>query len=184
MVDRVISAGRDSVGTMDIAELRERQAPLKELYSGQPEKAVVPLAATATWADPRMTTPVDTWAGPVRSGQHPALGGFDGDACSADMLLEALLACAGTTIRVVALAMRLEIRSATLRADSSFDARGSLGTDKSVPVGIAPVTVTAVLDTDADDRQLARLAELADRYCIVAQSMKLTTEIVIRRAAS
>lgn len=167
---------------MDISELRARQAPLRARYTEHPETATVPLKATASWADPRMTTTVDTWAGPVRSGQHPALGGFEGDACSAEMLVEALLACTGTTIRVVALAMRLEVRSATLRAEGSFDARGSLGTDRTVPVGIAPVTVTAELETDADDAQLARLAELSHRYCIVARSLNVPTQVVIVRS--
>lgn len=168
---------------MDISELRARQAPLKARYTEHPEMATVALKATASWADPAMTTTVDTWAGPVRSGQHVSLGGFEGDACSAEMLVEAVLACAGTTIRVVALAMRLEVRSATLRAESSFDARGSLGTDRSVPIGIAPVAVFAELDTDADDAQLARLAELAHRYCIVAQSLNVPTQIMIQRAS-
>jgi hypothetical protein len=127
---------------MDIAELRERQAPLKELYSEQPKTAIVPLTATATWADPRMTTTVDTWAGPVRSGQHPALGGFDGDACSADMLLEAVLACAGTTLRVVALAMRSTDSPRSPSAASSSDSPTSSSAAGTTTKSLASATTT------------------------------------------
>lgn len=169
---------------MDIEELRARQAPLKELYRDQPEKAVVPIGATGSYVEPGTTVTVDSFIGPVRAGQHAALGGYGTDACSADMLMEALLGCAGVTIRVVALAMRLEVRGGTLRAEGTFDARGSLGVDRSVPVGIGPVRIIAELDTDATDQQLAKLGELAERYCIVAQSLKELPELEIRRATS
>ena len=100
------------------------------------------------------------------------------------MLLDALLACAGVTLRSVATAMRLEIRAAALRADGAFDARGTLGLDREVPVGVRDVVVTAELDTDADDAALERLAALTERYCVVGQSLRTPPQIVVRRVAA
>ncbi|HET8602101.1 MAG TPA: OsmC family protein, partial [Segeticoccus sp.] len=117
----------------------------------------------------------------VRAGLHPATGGDGSDVCSGDMLLEALLACAGVTLRSVATAMRLEITSADLTAEGTFDARGTLGIDRSVPVGVTGITITAALDTDATDDQLARLAALTERYCVVGQTLAQPPEIVVRR---
>src|SRR4051812_15185281 len=109
-------------GPLDSAELRQVQAPLKERYSAQPTTAVTPVGATASFAEAGVTCTVETWAGPVRAGLHPATGGDGEDACSGDMLLEALVACAGVTLRSVATAQGVEIRSATLRASGVFDA--------------------------------------------------------------
>lgn len=166
---------------MDVAELRARQAPLKERYRADPASAETPVGATADFRDDGITATVDGWAGPVRAGLHRATGGDGSDACSGDMLVEAVLACAGVTLRSVATAMRIDVRSASLRADSSFDARGTLGLDKEVPVGIGEVVVTAELDTDADDATLERLGQLAERYCVVGQSLRLPPRIVVRR---
>ncbi|MGZ4582211.1 MAG: OsmC family protein, partial [Nocardioidaceae bacterium] len=143
---------------MDRTTLRETQAPLKQRYRDDPASARTPLSATGSFADPGITATIDGWAGPVRSGLHEATGGDGSDACSGDMLLQALLACAGVTLRSVATAMGISIRSATLRADGVFDARGTLGVDRSVPVGLTDVVVTVELDTDADDETLSRLA--------------------------
>jgi len=120
---------------MDVTELRERQAPLKDRYRSDPDRARTPLSATADWREPGITSTVETWAGPARAGLHPATGGDGRDACSGDMLLEGLLGCAGVTLRSVATAMRLDLRSVRLRADGFFDARGTLGLDREVPVG-------------------------------------------------
>lgn len=169
---------------MDIAEMRARQAPLKELYLSDPAKAYVEIGATAAFVEDGVNVTVDTALGPVRAGQHPAVGGTPDDKCSAEMLLEALLGCAGTTIRAVALAMRIDIRGGTLRAEGNFDARGTLGVDKSVPVGMGQAVVTVEIDTDAEDDRLARLAELSERYCIVAQTLAIAPKIVITRAAA
>ncbi|WP_125775860.1 OsmC family protein [Antribacter gilvus] len=168
---------------MDAAELRARQAPLKEQYRTDPAGAATPLGASATFADPGITATVGSWAGPVRAGLHPATGGDGSDACSGDMLLEAVLACAGVTLRSVATVMGVEIRSAALSATGSFDARGTLGLDREVPVGVGPVTIEAVLDTDADDAALHRLAVLTERYCVVGQSLRVPPALVVRRVA-
>ena len=130
-----------------------------------------------------MTCTVDGWAGPVRAGLHTATGGGGSDACSADMLLEALLACAGVTLRSVATAMGLEVRQVNLRADGMFDARGTLGVDREVPVGVQDIVVTADVDTDADDAALERLAKSTERYCVVSQTLREPAQIVVRRAS-
>lgn len=166
---------------MDAAQLRALQAPLKELYRADPEAALTPLSATGTWADGGITCTVDGFAGPVRAGLHRATGGDGSDACSGDMLVEALLACAGVTMRSVATAMKIDIRSATLRADSTFDARATLGVTKDVPVGIGEVTVTAELDTDASADALDRLAALTERYCVVGQSLRTPPRFMVRK---
>jgi uncharacterized OsmC-like protein len=166
---------------MDITALRAQQATLKERYRSDPATARTPLSASADWRDPGITATVDGWAGPVRAGLHAATGGDGGDACSGDMLLQALLGCAGVTLRSVAAAMRLELRAVQLRADGYFDARGTLGLDRSVPVGVQDVVVTAAVETDADDPALARLAELTERYCVVAQTFREAPKFVLRR---
>lgn len=166
---------------MDATELRARQAPLKDRYRSDPGSATTPLHAEASFSDPGVTATVSSWAGSVRAGLHRATGGDGSDACSGDMLLEAVLACAGVTMRSVATAMGLGIRSGALRAESSFDARGTLGLDRDVPVGIGPVTITAELDTDADEAALERLAALTERYCVVGQSLRQPPRVVVRR---
>lgn len=167
---------------MDRTELRALQAPLKERYREEPDSAITTVEAHGTFGDPGVTATIDTWAGPVRTGLHPATGGHGADACSADFLLQALLGCAGVTLRSVATAMGVEIRSADLRAEGVFDARGTLGIDRSVPVGVMDVVVTAVIDTDADDAALERLRTGTERFCVVAQSLAETPEFVIERA--
>ena len=169
---------------MDRSELRALQAPLREQYAADPASATTPLHARGDLRDPGITATVDGWAGPVRAGLHPATGGDGSDACSGDLLLEALLACAGVTLRSVATAMGLDLRAASLTAESSFDARGTLGLDRSVPVGVGPVTVTAVVDcgdADVDDAALERLATTTERYCVVGQSLATPPTVVVRR---
>jgi uncharacterized OsmC-like protein len=151
---------------MDATEFRARQAPLRDRYREDPETAVVPVAAHGAFVDSGVTTTVDGWGGAVRAGLHPATGGDGSDACSGDLLMQALVACAGVTLRAVATAMGLDIRSAQLIAEGVLDARGTLGKDREVPVGVLDVTFTAVLDTDADDAALERLAVGVDRYCV------------------
>ena len=167
---------------MDAAELRASQAPLKNKYRTEPRTATTPVGATATFADPGVTATITTWAGPVRAGLHSATGGDGSDACSADMLLEAVLACAGVTLRSVATVMGVTIRSAALTASSTFDARGTLGVDRDVPVGVGEITIEADLDADADDATLQRLGVLAERYCVVGQSLRVPPTIAVRRA--
>ncbi|RJS44858.1 OsmC family protein [Nocardioides cavernaquae] len=167
---------------MDAGELRAAQAPLKERYREDPASAVTPVHATGDFGDEGITATIDGFAGPVRAGLHRATGGDGSDACSGDMLMEAVLGCAGVTLRSVATAMGISIRSASLVAESAFDARGTLGVDRSVPVGVGPITVTATFDTDADQATLDRLGSLAERYCVVGQSLATPPTIVVRRA--
>ena len=169
---------------MDGATLREMQAPLKQRYRDEPTSALTPLRATGAFDDPGVTCTVDTWAGPVRAGLHPATGGAGNDACSGDMLLQAVLACAGVTMRSVATALGIEIRAARLHAQGQFDARGTLGIDRDAPVGIPTIHLVAELDTDADDEALVRLAALTERYCVVAQSLAQPPSLRIERTAS
>jgi uncharacterized OsmC-like protein len=169
---------------MQANELRELQAPLKQRYRDDPATARTPLHASATFADDGITATVRTWSGAVRAGLHEATGGDGADACSGDMLLEAVLACAGVTLRSVATAMGIEIRGASLTAQGWFDARGTLGVSREAPVGVQDITVVAELDTDADDEQLAKLQTLTERYCVVAQSLAALPRLTVRRNPS
>lgn len=166
---------------MDVQTLRARQAPLKERYRSDPESAITPVQATGDFRADGITCTVESWAGPIRAGLHRATGGDGSDACSADMLLDALVGCAGVTLRSVATALGLEIRSANVRADAMFDARGTLGVDREATVGIQDVVVTAVVDTDGDDKALERLARSTERYCVVAKSLRVPVEFVVKR---
>lgn len=167
---------------MDRAQLRALQAPLRERYAADPEAARASLEESADWRDDGVTTTVDSWAGRVRAGLHPSTGGTGDDACSGDLLLDAVLACAGVTMRSVATAMGLEVRSAQLTARTTFDARGTLGMDRAVPVGVGPIEVVAELECDADDAALQRLATSTERYCVVGQSLATPPTITVRRA--
>ncbi|MFC7404073.1 OsmC family protein [Georgenia alba] len=167
---------------MNAAELRAVQGPLKEKYRNDPDSAATPVRASATFAEDGLTATVDGFAGTVRAGLHPAAGGSGDDACSGDMLLEALLGCAGVTLRTVATAMGLQVRSARLEATGSFDVRGTLGVDRTVPVGVTGIEITAEVDTDADDEALAKLARSTERYCVVARSLAEPPTFTVRRA--
>ena len=171
--------------TTDASALRAVQAPLKQRYRDEPPSALTPLYASAWFEDGDegvVSCIVQGWSGPVRAGLHPATGGDGNDACSGDMLLEALLACAGVTLRSVATSLGVTIRSADLQARASFDARGTLGVSREAPVGVQNVRVVAVLDTPADDVTLRKLGELTERYCVVGQSLRDPVTIEIRRA--
>jgi uncharacterized OsmC-like protein len=167
---------------MDAARLREQQAPLKQRYRDDPASARTSMGAEAGFADPGVTCTVQTWAGPVRAGLHTSTGGDGGDACSGDMLLQALLACAGVTLRSVATAMGVEVRSARLTARGDIDARGTLGVSREAPVGFTEIAVDVELDTDADDATLTKLGELTERYCVVAQTLARPPHLTVRRA--
>ena len=162
-------------------ELRAAQAPLKEQYRQNPDAALTPLRAEADFSEPGITATVAGWSGPVRAGLHPATGGDGSDACSADLLMQALVACAGVTLRSVATAMGLDLRAVDLVAEGEFDARGTLGIDRSVDVGVQRVRVVATVDTGADDAALERLATATERYCVVGQSLLEPPRFVVRR---
>ncbi len=168
---------------MDAATLRELQAPLKQLYRDDPLSSRTPLEAEASFETGGVTALVQTWSGPTRAGLHPATGGDGSDACSGDMLLQALLACAGVTLRSVATAMGIDIVGAELHATGVFDARGTLGISRDVPIGVQDVSIVAELQTDADDATLTKLGELTERYCVVGQSLAQTPSIAIRKRA-
>jgi uncharacterized OsmC-like protein len=167
---------------MDAATLRELQAPLKQGYRDDPGSACVELEARASWAEPGITTTVQTWAGPARAGLHPSTGGDGSDACSGDMLLQALLACTGVTLRSVATAIGVEVRGVELRASGQMDARGTLGVSREAPVGMRDIEVTADVDTDAEDTALEKLASLTERYCVVAQTLAVPPRLTVRRS--
>jgi uncharacterized OsmC-like protein len=169
---------------MDSTTLRALQAPLRDRYRTDPASARTPVSATGDFSDDGVTCTVAGWAGPVRAGLHPATGGDGADACSGDLLLEAVLACAGVTLRSVATAMGLDLGEVSLRAGAAFDARGTLGIDRDVPVGIEDLEVVAEVSGDVDDAALERLARSTERYCVVGQSLREPPRIVVRRAAA
>jgi uncharacterized OsmC-like protein len=166
---------------MDASELRALQTPLKEHYREDPASARTPVSARGDFRADRITCTVDGFAGPVRAGLHTATGGDGTDACSADMLLEAVVACAGVTARSVATAMGLTLTDVTLTAEGEFDASGTLGANRDAEDGVTAVTVTIEVTTDADDATLARLGQSTEKYCVVGQSLKTPPQIVVRR---
>jgi uncharacterized OsmC-like protein len=162
-------------------ELRAAQAPLKQLYRDDPTAAMTPIHGVARFSEPGVTATVDSFAGPVRAGLHEATGGEGTDACSGDLLMEALAACAGVTLRSVATALGVTIRSAEVVAEGAFDARGTLGVDRQAEVGVQQVQITATLDSDASDTDLQRLAAATERYCVVGQSLRQAPQVSVRR---
>jgi uncharacterized OsmC-like protein len=166
---------------MDSSTLRSLQTPLKERYRDDPAAALTPLSATGAFAEDGITCTVMGFAGAVRAGLHPATGGDGSDACSGDMLLEAVLACAGVTLRSVATAMGLDLGSVTLRARAAFDARGTLGLDRAAPVGIQGLAIDVDVTGDVDEASLERLARSTERYCVVGQSLREPPQVVVRR---
>src|SRR6266446_8661004 len=151
-------------------ELRSLQAPLKTLYREHPEKALVTLHAEGRIGE-SITCQIETGKARVETGLHPATGGDGGSACSADMLLEALVGCAGVTLSAIATALSIPLRDATIRAEGDLDFRGTLGVSKDVPVGFKQIRLNFDLDTDASEEQLATLVRLTERYCVVYQTL-------------
>lgn len=163
---------------MNAEALRATQAPLKDLYRSSPEAAQVTLAAEGHLGS-NLTCVVKTHTGHAEAGLHPATGGSGADACSGDMLLEALVACAGVTLSAVATAMEIPIRSGTLRAEGELDFRGTLGVSKEAPVGFRSIVLRVHLDTDATAEQVTTLLRLTERYCVVAQTIRAATELEV-----
>ncbi len=169
---------------MNAKELRERQAPFKALYRDVPEKAVFTLKAKGDLGS-GITCNVDTGRGMAEAGLHPKTGGDGLALCSGDMLLEALVACAGVTMKAVATALDLPLRGATVHAEGDIDARGTLGIDKAAPVGFREIRLTFDIDSDASPEQLDTLLNLTERYCVVFQTLNKRPELrVARRPAS
>ena len=154
----------------DAVALRALQAPLKEQYRDKPETALITLHASGDLDELGIACNVETGQAIVAAGLHPATGGDGSLACSGDMLLQALVACAGVTMRAVATSLGIDLRSAHVRADGDLDFRGTLGVDKSARVGFQDIRLTFDLDTDASDDQLSTLLKLTERYCVVLQN--------------
>jgi uncharacterized OsmC-like protein len=161
---------------MNAEELRSLQAPLKERYRQQPQSALVTLRAEGRLGK-GVTCKIETGKAPVEAGLHPATGGDGRSACSGDMLLEALVGCAGVTLNAVATALSIPLRDATVRAEGDLDFRGTLGVSKDVPVGFRQIRLRFDLDTDASEEQLATLLRLTERYCVVYQTLSRPAKI-------
>src|SRR3954467_13957548 len=156
---------------MDTEELRATQAPLKDKYREQPESALITLHADAELDGLGISCKVETGRAVVEAGLHPATGGDGTLACSGDMLLEALAACAGVTLRAVATSLGLDVRAGTVRAEGDLDFRGTLAVSKDAPVGFRGIRLAFELETDASDEELATLLRLTERYCVVFQTI-------------
>lgn len=165
---------------MKADQLRALQAPLKEQYRETPDTALITLRAEGKLGE-GVTCRVDTGRALVEAGLHPATGGDGLAACSGDMLLEALAACAGVTLNAVATAIGVEIREGTVTAEGDLDFRGTLGVSKEAPVGLQKIRLTFALDTDAADEQLDTLLRLTERYCVVLQTLKQPPAIDVTR---
>ena len=163
---------------MKASELREMQAPLKERYRVAPEAALVTLRAQGRLAAESLTCKVETGRALV-AGLHPATGGDGLSACSGDMLLEALVACAGVTLRAVATALEIELRGGTVSAEGDLDFRGTLGVSREAPVGFRDIRLRFDLDTDAPADKVDSLVKLAERYCIVYQTLKTPAKLAL-----
>jgi len=160
---------------MDAAQLKSVQGPLKEKYRGDPRAAVVTLRAEGRAAG--LSCKIETGKALVEAGLHPASGGDGTAACSGDMLLEALVACAGVTLRAVATSLGIELRDAKVIAEGDLDFRGTLGVSKEAPVGFANLRLRFEVDTDASEEQTATLLRLTERYCVVLQTLRSPPEI-------
>ena len=169
---------------MDTEELRATQAPLKDKYRDAPESALVTLHADAELDGLGISCKVETGRAIVEAGLHPATGGDGTLACSGDMLLEALVACAGVTLRAVATSLGLEVRGGRVRAEGDLDFRGTLAVAKDAPVGFRAIRLSFDLDTDADEDQLATLKKLTERYCVVFQSLRTPPEFAVTLSAN
>ena len=164
---------------MNLDELRSRQAPLKQRYRESPDSARIPARAECELDLQDFACVVRSWRGETIAGLHQAAGGTGELACSADMLLESLVACAGVTLRAVAVAMALPLRAARVRAEGHWDARGTLAVDKTAPVGLTDIALTFELDTDAEPAKIARLVESAERFCVIAQTLRNPPRLTI-----
>jgi len=167
---------------MNVEALKAMQAPLKDRYKTDPGAAMITLKATGQATD-GIVCKVETGRALVEAGLHPATGGDGSFACSGDMLLEALVACAGVTLRAVATSIGVALREATVTAEGDLDFRGTLGVAKDAPVGFQRIRLNFALASDASDEQLATLIRLTERYCVVYQTLRSTPEITVSRSA-
>jgi uncharacterized OsmC-like protein len=164
---------------MDASALKEMQAPFKQRYREKPEAAVITLKAAGALGE-GVSCKVGTGQALVEAGLHPATGGTGLQACSGDMLLEALVACAGVTLNAVATALEIPVRSGQVYAEGDLDFRGTLGVAKDAPVGFKNIRLRFELDTDASEDQLATLQKLTERYCVVYQTLRQPPAVEVR----
>jgi uncharacterized OsmC-like protein len=168
---------------MDSATLRALQAPIKERYKADPTAGLITLKAKGALDDTNIVCKVETGRALAVAGLHPATGGSGMELCSGDMLLEALVACAGVTLKAVATALDITLRAGTVSAEGDLDFRGTLGVDKEAPVGFAQIRLRFDLDTDAAQDRLDQLLKLTERYCVVYQTIRSgpPIEITLKR---
>ena len=169
---------------MDAAELRAIQAPIKERYKNDPKAGLITLKAKGSLDDTNIACKVETGRALAIAGLHPATGGTGMELCSGDMLLEALVACAGVTLKAVSTALEIPLRTATVAAEGDLDFRGTLGVAKDAAVGFAQVRLQFDVDTDAPQEKLDQLLKLTERYCVVYQTIKSgpPVEVTLARA--
>ncbi len=169
---------------MTADELRAAQAPLKESYRHDPGTARIPARAEARIDADDIAVHVGAWHGDVVAGLHPAAGGSGALACSGDMLLQALVACAGVTLRAVATAMGIDLRGGRIVAEAHWDARGTLAIDRTAPVGLTDITLSFELDTPADPAKLERLIASTEKYCVIFQTLRTPPQLSVRLAGT
>ena len=162
---------------MDATELRAMQAPIKDRYKSDPGAALITLKAKGSLDDQSIACKVETGRALAVAGLHPATGGSGAELCSGDMLLEALVACAGVTLKAVSTALAIPLKSGTVSAEGDLDFRGTLGVDKSAPVGFRDIRLAFELDTDAPQEKVDQLLKLSERYCVVYQTLNHRPEL-------
>src|SRR5690242_18400124 len=167
---------------MDADQLRSLQAPLKQRYKDDPAAAVITLKAGGTLDDGNIACKLETGRALAAAGLHPATGGSGAELCSGDMLLEALVACAGVTLKAVATALGIPLKSATVSAEGELDVRGTLGVAKDAPVGFRGIRLRFDVATDAPQEKLDQLLKLTERYCVVYQTIKSGPPVDVRMA--
>lgn len=164
---------------LDSDSLRATQAPLKQRYRDDPDAAVITLSASGSVDDGAISCNVDTGRALVTAGLHPATGGSGLEACSGDMLLEALVACAGVTLKAVATSIGVQLTAAEVRAEGDLDVRGTLAVDRDAPVGFREIRLSFDIDSDADQEQLDQLLTLTERYCVVLQTLRRAPDVAL-----
>src|SRR5438132_5364571 len=162
---------------MDAAALRAMQAPLKERYKSDPKTAFITLKAKGTLDDQNIACKVETGRALAVAGLHPATGGSGLELCSGDMLLEALVACAGVTLKAVSTALAIPLKSGTVSAEGDLDFRGTLGVAKDAPVGFRQIRLRFEVETDVPQEKLDQLLKLTERYCVVYQTLRSSPPI-------
>ncbi|WP_460448538.1 OsmC family protein [Alsobacter sp. SYSU BS001988] len=165
---------------MDATALRAMQAPIKAKYKDAPDAAVITLKASGEIDEAKIACKVETGRALAVAGLHPATGGSGAELCSGDMLLEALVACAGVTLKAVATALEVPLRKGVVRAEGDLDFRGTLGVDREAPVGFRAIRLAFDLDTDAPQEKIDSLIKLTERYCVVFQTINAKPQLSVQ----